>query len=61
MSVRSFAYEANNKHDWLMDALEEAAEGHGLDPDSEEVLDAIREIFGGEIREHFEEWIEYNA
>lgn len=58
MSVRSLTRDLLMEHDRLMEHLVEHVEAHGLDPDSEEVLDAVREIFGGEVRMDFEEWVE---
>lgn len=46
------------EHDSLMEDLVDRIETHGLDPNADGVLDVIREVFGGEVRADFEDWIQ---
>ena len=56
MSLRSLGPDLERIWEQLMQQIEEAVDQHGLDRDSEEVLEAIRIEFGAVIAQEFEEW-----
>lgn len=57
MSLRSLKGDLDNVAERLYERIEETIEQHGLDPESEEVLDVVQSVFGETVRYDLEDWV----
>jgi hypothetical protein len=57
VSLRSLKNDLDGVAERLYERIEETIEQHGLDPESDEVLDVVQQVFGATIRFDMEDWV----